>query len=237
MRTISKGNARYHTPLIFFLGACICLLPLPSAADKHADNEPLFTLDENVWATFYDLPSRRFRSIRDAFIRRDFEAAERDLEVTIGFLSIERGRTVAALRGPLTENMGQLERIRANVRDQSVSTGDLDAAFARAHWLLAQHYLVLAMRARDSGQHGNAGRYLWGTAHHLERAVLWSDARVDQAIVKSLDSTRDMGTRLQSSKNPQRVYRDKPIAVTAKTLIKIGEHLDRKVWVSESLKQ
>jgi len=233
-RTTSKNcRARHGLPAI--LSALLLLLPLPAAADQHQVNRPLFTLDENVWATFYDLPSRRFRSIRDAFIRKDFDAAEHDLQVSIGFLSIEAGRSVTSLNAPLNEVIDALHQIRTDIRGQSVTTGDFDAAFARAHWLLAQHYLVLALQARDAKQHANAGRYLWATAHHLERAVLWSDARVERSLVSALDATREMGTRLQSSKNPERVYRDKPIATTAKVLIRIGEHLNRKVWISESL--
>lgn len=236
MRSTPINNVRAKHGLVAILSALVSLLPLLASADEHRGNQPLFTLDENVWATFYDLPSRRFRSIRDAFIRRDFEAAEHDLQVSTGFLSVEVGRSVAPLNAPLSEVIDQLDKIRADIRSQSVTTSDFDAAFARAHWLLAQHFLVLALQARDAKQHVNAGRYLWATAHHLERAVLWSDARIDRSLVNALDATREMGTRLQSSKNPERVYRDKPIATTAKVLIRIGDHLSRKVWISESIK-
>lgn len=236
MRPRPINDVRAKHGLVAIVSTLVGLLPLLASADEHRGNQPLFTLDENVWATFYDLPSRRFRSIRDAFVRRDFEAAEHDLQVSIGFLSIEAGRSVVPLNAPLTEVIDQLEAIRADIRGQSITTSDLDAAFARAHWLLAQHFLVLALQARDAKQHANAGRYLWATAHHLERAVLWSDARIDRSLVNALDATREMGTGLQSSKNPERVYRDKPIAATAKVLIRIGEHLNRKVWISESLR-
>jgi hypothetical protein len=65
----------------------------------------------------------------------------------------------------------------------------------------------------------------------LERAVLWSDARIDRATVNALDAVRQMGAGLQSSPNPERIYRQKPVAAAAKTLVKIGEHLNRKVWI------
>lgn len=216
--------------------AAVLMLSAPSivlSQDTQAATErPLFVLDESTWALFYDLPSRRFRNIRDAFIRKDFEAAENDLVSTIGFMSIEAERAVGPLQAPLNETIARLQYIRENLADTSVSAGDLDAAFARAHWLLAQHYLVLSRNARDSAQHKTAGRYLWATAHHLERAVLWSNARIDQSLVDALDSAREMGSRLQASDRPERVYRDKPIIAANKTLIRIGEHLDRKVWIT-----
>lgn len=211
------------------------LSPIPEAGEP-TDDQALFVLDETVWATFYDLPSRRFRSIRDAFIRKDFEAAARDLQVSIGFMSIEAGRAISELNAPLTDNVAQLANLRARMREPAVSVGDLDAPFARAHWLLAQHYLVLAMQSRDAKKHKSAGRYLWATAHHLERAVLWSDARIDRSVVNALESSRRMASELQTSDRPERVYRDRPIAATARTLIRIGAHLERKVWVEESLR-
>lgn len=225
-------RARSYSLLTLTTAACFMALTPVSRAENQTDVLNLFSMDENVWATFYDLPSRRFRAIRDAFIGKEFDTATRDLQVSIGFLSVEAARADPTLYKPLNENIERLEYLRLNIREQSVSVGDLDSAFARAHWLLAQHYLVLAMHSRDKQQHKNAGQYLWATAHHLERAVLWSDARVDRSIVAALDSTREMGSQLQRSVKPEDVYRDKPIASTAKTLARIGEHLNRKVWVT-----
>lgn len=215
----------------------LCLFTLSPLilGDAAAQERNLLTLDENVWATFYDLPSRRFRSIRDAFVRRDFAAAESDLQIAINFTSIEAARALETLQPPMSEAVAALENIRDNIRNTSISSSDLDSAFARVHWLLAQHYLMLAIDSRDTGQHKNAGRYLWATAHHLERAVLWSDARIDRSVLDALESSRQMGSALQTSDRPERVYRDRPMAATGKTLIKIGEHLNRRVWVRDSL--
>ncbi len=204
-------------------------------AGASAQEREFLTLDENVWATFYDLPSRRFRNIRDAFVRRDFDAAESDLQVAINFTSIEASRAPEKLQPPMSEAIAELESIRENIRDTSVSGSDLDSTFARVHWLLAQHYLMMATDSRDAAQHKNAGRYLWATAHHLERAVLWSDARIDRSVLNALESSREMGTALQTSDRPERVYRNRPVAATGKTLVKIGEQLNRPVWVRERL--
>ena len=209
----------------------LTLAILPAKADDSVEGQRLFAIDENVWVTFYDLPSRRFRSIRDAFIRRDFAAVTRQLEPTIGFLLIEVERATPAVQGALTEVVQKLQAIRDGIDDPSVTVGDLDSAFARAHWLLAQHYLVMAMKSRDDRLHESAGRYLWATAHHLERCVLWSGFRIDKDVLNSLESIREMSLRLQESSRPERVYRDKPIVLTGRTLVAIGEHLDRKVWI------
>jgi hypothetical protein len=215
----------------------IATLFLTSVAwsQERAEDRPLFELDEAAWAMFYDLPSRRFRTIRDAFIRKDFESAKRDLQISLSFLLIESDRATESLRPPMLENTNEIGRIEENLDDPAITVGTLDSAFARAHWLLAQHYLVQSIRSRDEQQHKVAGRYLWATAHHLERAVLWSDSRIDRKTVAALDSVREMGAELQSSDTPKQVYRDKPIALAADTLKKIGEHLDRKVWITAKI--
>ncbi len=224
-------NCRIFVVKTILISTLMLLLPVTAFSQQPAERQPLFTLDEQVWVLFYDLPSRRFRTIRDAFVRRDFAAAQKDLEVTHGFLLAEIGRSEAVLRGPLTEVADRLLEISAEIESPETTVRNLDAVFARGHWLLAQHYLILATRGRDSAQHSNAGSYLWATAHHLERAVLWSDARLTPAQVRALDDIRAMADRLRTDAKPERVYRDKPIAKARDILVKLGDYLDRKVWI------
>ena len=175
------------------------------------------------------------RSIRDQFVRRNFEGAGRDMDVAIGFLRVERDRAIPALQSPLDAVIEQLGQFRASLEEPTVTVTQLDGTFGRAHWLLAQHYLVLALQARDQARHVNAGHYLWATAHHLERSVLWSGARIDKRVVRALDSIRVMAGKLQAGERPSRVYRDRPIVLTARTLLDIGEHLDRQVRIKDEL--
>ena len=214
------------------LVATLSLLTLIAVAQE-TQSQQMVVLDEDVWVTFYDLPSRRFRSIRDAFVRRDFQAVSRDLDTTISFFSIEADRAAPELKPALTELLERMQFVRGNLSDTSLNVSQLDAMFARAHWLLSQQYLVHAIQAKNSGSHKTAGRYLFATAHHLERAVLWSNERVSRDVVKSLDSIRDLAGRLQSSDTPERIFKDKPIVLTSKTLIKVGQQIDRRVRIAE----
>lgn len=203
------------------------LLPLSVVAQ----DEPTLVLDEDVWVTFYDLPSRRFRNIRDAFLRRDPISASRDIEASASYLRVESTRARQQLQNPLTEVVSQLERIREQLPETFVSIEQLDSLFGRAHWLLSQHFFVMALDAREAEEHRTAGRYLTATAHHMERAVLWSEARISRDILNSLESIREMAGRLQDSRRPRRVYRDEPLRLTARTIRAIGEHIDRRVRI------
>lgn len=201
------------------------LMPGPGRSDEL----PSVTLDENVWVLFYDLPSRRFRSIREAHLRRDWERASDDLRTSAGFLAAEAGRASAPLHAPLNDIADRLNRLAAADAASDIAGEQLDAAFGRAHWLLAQHYLVLARDARDTGAHRMAGTYLLATAHHMERAALWSDAKLTRRLAQTLDRLRDHANDLREGRDAARVYRDKPIVAAEKTLRELGVLLDRKV--------
>jgi hypothetical protein len=218
--------------LILALSACLIVTV---AASQEPADQRLVVLDEDVWVTFYDLPSRRFRSIRDAFVRRDFSAVARDLDISISFISVEAGRAGPELEPALSSVVAEMQAIRGNLTDEQLNASQLDVLFARTHWLLSQQYLVFAIEAKDLALNRNAGRYLMASAHHLERAVLWSNARITKDVVKSLDSIRDMATQLQVSSAPEKVYKDKPWRLAAKTLIDVGKQIDRVVRIEESL--
>jgi hypothetical protein len=215
----------------FFAGLIFVVLATTVKPAAGADERPLFTLDDQVWVLFYDLPSRRFRAIRDAFIGGRMDDARRDLEVSEAFLRVEISRALPVLVPPMTEVADRLLTLRTQIAASETTVGDLDPAFARAHWLLSQHYLSLATDARDNDKHRSAGNYLWATAHHMERTVLWSDARIDDKLLDSLEGMRTMADRLRNSDTPARVYGDKPVDNARRILFELGTYLDRKVWV------
>lgn len=205
------------------------------AASGQDAERPALVLDEDVWVTFYDLPSRRFRNIRDGFLRRDFATVSRDLEVTIGFLTVEAGRAVPELAGVFAENIDRLERVHTNLADSDVTIADLDNIFAQSHWVLSQHYLVEAIQSRDEGRHRMAGRNLIATAHHMERAVIWSDSRISGDVLRSLESIRDMASRLAEGENSDDIYEERPLRLAARTLASVGEQINRRLRIPVAL--
>jgi len=189
-------------------------------------------MDEDLWVVFYDVPSRRFRTIRADFVRRQFTTVAADLVTSASYLSIEAERAQALIASRLTEVSERLIWIADNVGDDSITGAELDAVFGRAHWLLAQHYLDRARRSRDAKHNRNAGLYLWATTHHMERAVLWSNARISRSVQKSLEELRDLATKIQDQNLAGRAYGEKPILRAERLLRELGEVIDRPVVVS-----
>ena len=206
------------------------LAPAGTAQESQA---PLVRIDEDVWVTFYDVPSRRFRAVRDAFVSRDFDAAANDLVTSANYLAVEAERALPELSERMSEVSSQMSAISQNLGDPAVTTATLDRLFGRAHWLLAQHYLYLGRQSRDRDDNRTTGRYLIATTHHLERAVLWSSARIDRRVVQSLDGLRELAAQLQDPERAARGRREKPI-VRAETLLReLGATIDRPVVLPE----
>lgn len=214
--------------------ALVAVFLAPTISHPAEDVQKTFTIDENVWVLFYDVPSRRFRRSRDAFVRRDWAAVSENLTVSAAFIRTEASRSVDDLLFPLENVADRLDEIAEGISSTEIAGSDLDAAFARAHWLLSQHYLELAVRARDGGQGRNAGSYLWAAVHHMERTVLWSDARLTRAQVHSLEKLRDLADRLRDGDKPADVFKDKPIALALRTLEDLGQFMDRKIWIKRT---
>lgn len=198
-------------------------------APASAADQPAVTLDENMWIAFYDVPSRRFRDIRASFVKRQFGQAAHDLEISANFLDIEADRAIPALAKRLQDAADQMTWIAEHINDTSITMSDLDALFSRAHWLLSQHFLSMARKARDRGQNRNAGLYLLATTHHLERAVLWSNSRIDRDVHTTLEQLRKLADRLIEGDKPKAVFKEKPLVRADALLRKLGKYIDRPV--------
>lgn len=208
------------------------LLAMPLALIADEAPQAKVTMDEDMWVVFYDVPSRRFRTIRADFVRRQFDNATTDLQTSASYLSIEAARAQPALATRLSEVSDRLTWIAENIRDSSVTGIELDAVFGRAHWLLAQHYLAMARQSRDGQNNRNAGLYLWATTHHIERAVLWSNARIDRKVQSTLEHLRELATDIQNENLAKKAYGEKPISRAEKLLRDLGTEIDRPVVVT-----
>lgn len=215
--------------LTVFLALCCLAAP---AVYGQQDLQSRVVLDEGLWVTFYDLPSRRFRAIRTAILVQDLQAAARDLSIAANYISIEAERSSDVLRTPLNDVVDRMRSIEQDVR--SVTLADLDALFGRAHWLLAQHFLGLGRDARNARNSRNMSLYLWATTHHIERAILWSDVSITREVHSTLEELQKIAGDLQNPQTEARAYREKPIVQAENLLKKIGKQIDRRVLLPMS---
>lgn len=207
-------------------------LALSTSFGQQSERQSAVVLDEGLWITFYDLPSRRFRAIRTAILTRDLDSAARDLSLAANYVSVEAARTSAVFQAPLSDVVRQLRRMEENVED--ITLDELDALFGRAHWLLAQHYLEFARAARDARDGRNTSLYLWATTHHIERSILWSNVAVTREVHATLEGLQELAGKLADPETAARAYKERPVVRAEKLLRKIGRQIDRRVLLPSS---
>jgi hypothetical protein len=123
-----------------------CAAVTSSASLGQSGESAFVAVDEKLWLTFYDVPSHRFRAIRDAFIRREFESASRDLATSASYLKTESGRALPEIAERVQDVATQMTWISENIGDSSVTSTALDRLFGRAHWLAGAALPVLCAR-------------------------------------------------------------------------------------------
>lgn len=210
-----------------FVVSILILTGASAPAEQHATKREVVVLDETVWVTFYDLPSRRFRDIRNAVLNDNLEAAARDLTLAASYVAIEADRASDRLQPPLTEVAGRLRALAA--QPDAITLADIDGLFGRTHWLLAQHFLEEARASRDARLNRATSLNLWAATHHMERAVLWSDTPISRDVRKTLGEIRDIANRLQEPGKSEAAYRERPVVRAERLLRKIGKQIDRPV--------
>jgi hypothetical protein len=63
----------------------------------------------------------------------------------------------------------------------------------------------------------------------MERAVLWSDSRINRNLVATLDGLRDLALRLQDPDDAAAARKDRPIKRAENLLIELGKQIDRPI--------
>jgi hypothetical protein len=189
----------------------------------------LFQLDGDLFVAFYDLPSRRFRAVREAFLTRDFATAAQDLRIGAQYLDIERQRAYPTIAQGLCEVISRMELMSDTINQPNVTVRQLDPLFARSHWLLAQHFLYRGVISRSQERYRAASRYLTASVHHMERAALWSNARLTPRLEGAVDELRSLANHLENNPSKRWVNEKRPLLRANKTLNELGTHIDMQV--------
>ncbi len=208
--------------LIAAFAFIFCCNPVYSASASTSESKSTrFVMDGDTFIVFYDLPSRRFRALQQAFINQNTEQFDRDLEVTIQYLAAEKSRMDPRLQAPIDQT---IESLRAFPSTSDLSLSDMQQHFARVHWLLAQHFLQIAHRQTQSTETAETWLYYTATAHHLERAVLWASLEIDKTLTANLDSLRAVTSATMHKRNKDK--RQRTLQRTAQTLKKLSTELE-----------
>jgi hypothetical protein len=154
-------------------------------------------VEEETLDVFADEPGHHFHQARENFLKKDMKGAASEIRKAVGFMKLEAARATGDGKKALTTSIDELEKLASDVEEGTVkSANDLGKAFARAHHALAVHYHLKASEAWAKKDTSKTGHALKAAASHLERALAWSGHEVEAAVVKVMETGRDVGEKL-----------------------------------------
>lgn len=206
-----------------------------SMAKEAETNQKLFSFDENYWVLFYDLPSRRFRAIRNDFIQGHYGLVSQNLRVAENHIRIEATRSTPPLTQKLIAVSDKLAEAAVRNENNQITVAEFNPLFAQAHWLLSQHFLTLSLTSKQNKNDRNAGHYLAATAHHVERAILWSDMKITPQTLQTLEEIAKQSNELLNAAKPLKVYKKRPIKKAWELIKETGDYLEKTVTIHPDL--
>ena len=156
-------------------------------------------VEQETLDVFADEPGHHFHQARENFLTKDMKGAASEIRKAVGFMKLEAARATGDGKKALTRSIDELEKLASDVEKGTVtSSNDLGKAFARAHHALALHYHLKASKAWAEKETSKTGHALKAAASHLERALAWSGHEVEAAVVRVMETARDVGEKLIS---------------------------------------
>lgn len=158
--------------------------PSPSLADG------LIVKDETLWVLLMEHPSAHMQRADRGLLRRDYQAAARDLRRASAYLDLAAGNAEvhqqAGLQACALELAGVADLLTGTAGGELDDLPSLSVAFARAESAIAADHQARAAQALGADKPEVAGHFLSASIQHLENAVSWTgQAFVDPAATQA----------------------------------------------------
>jgi len=178
------------TFLVSTLASSLLLFSLNAplgAQEEEAPEVPegWIVVPDEIWIFLLDEPSGYFQDAHEDYLAGDVRSAARNLNKGIAFLSIELPRAKKETKNRLKASVSELRQLARAIESGALKTRtQLEDAFARAEFALAEHYFELAGRYEAKGKDEYLAYALDATVSHLLQAAAWAneDLDVDEAV-------------------------------------------------------
>lgn len=167
-----------------YCAAPVAWQPSPSLADG------LIVKDEALWVLLMQHPSAHMQRADRGLLRRDYQAAARDLRSASAYLDLAAGNAEvhqqAGLQACALELAGVADLLTGTAGGELDDLPSLSVAFARAESAIAADHQARASQALDADKPELAGHFLSASIQHLENAVSWTgQVLVDPAATQA----------------------------------------------------
>lgn len=172
---------------------------LASAADEPALQPPAgyVIVDNTIWYQLADEPNEHFHRARLNLLRRQPVLAAKEIRTAAAIMKLAIGHAASAGKKALGQSAFELGFLADELDNhREVAVAGLDAAFARAHFALAEFNQQAAQEHFQAGDNHHAGHHLRWAAHDIEYGRAWAGEKVAKSDPAHLISAEKVAERL-----------------------------------------
>lgn len=154
-------------------------------------------MDEKIWLRYSDEPPMHMDKARDRFLKREYQAAARELHKVGGYLHVAASHAEKDVKKALESSAREIDTLAAGVEQGTIKRVDqLEEAFARAEHALAMHHHRMAEQAAERNQTVTAGEHLRAAVNHVENAARWTGHMLEEDSRSVLRGAKDLAGKM-----------------------------------------
>jgi hypothetical protein len=148
-------------------------------------------------ASEIDSPSERFTAAHKNFLKRDTEAAAREIRNAAVMLARESDKTAGAGKKDLRALAAELEMLAEQVGKGTVAGAEeLTVPFGRACRAMAESHAARSSEAWSKREAHRAGEELRAASDDLAAAATWTGHEGDYGVAAAVQGARATGSKL-----------------------------------------
>lgn len=155
--------------------------------------------DVNIGYRVSENPQRHFGSARDAYAKKDYQAAATEIRKATSYVRLEAGRATSEAKPALESSVAELDTLAASLEKETVKDGKtLVTAFIHSHYALALAHRAKAAESWAQKEYAKVGYEFKAAAHGLESAAGWVGAETKTGAAATVADTKTLGDTLAS---------------------------------------
>jgi hypothetical protein len=160
--------------------------------------EGWIVLEEDFWVPLAHEPGMFFHRAHEEYLEQEYELAAVDLRQAAAFLRLQARRsTYAEDSSAVYAAANHLFHLAGGIEEGAVkSIAQLDRAFARAHYALAEHDYAMAQESWGAKHPYMTGLNLNAAVFNLESGYSWANAELDKSGLSAVADARVLADEL-----------------------------------------
>ena len=171
---------------------------LDQAARADMERRWLVT-DVTTWYSVSEEPQRHFGRALEAYVKKDYQAAAKEIRKATSYLRLEAGRATNEAKQAIESSVAELDTLAVSVEKETVKDEKtLVTAFTHSNYALSLAHRAKAAESWARKEYDKAGYELKAAAHGLENAAGWAGAEAKTGAAAAVADTKALGDKLAS---------------------------------------